>query len=170
VRASALARPLLALGLLAAGASPALAKSPWRLTIDADGPYLTVGDAESESPATSLHCKPHEGKIGVTLFVERRVADRLKGDTWVDKAGRPYPWPTTVRVVSGPVSADVAAKTSPDEMNGGSEVDLTLAPTAPVMVAFAKSGALKFTAWGETTRDPPVPPALAAKLVKGCSR
>jgi len=160
----------LALAVLALGAGPALAKSPWRLTIDADGPYLTVGDAESESPVTSLHCKPHEGRIGATLFVERRVADRLKGDTWVDKAGRPYPWPTTVRVVSGAVSADVAAKTSPDEMNGGSEVDLFLSPTAPVVLAFAKTGALKFTAWGETTKDPTVPPAMAARLVKGCSK
>lgn len=159
---------LLAFALAAAG--DAQAKSPWRLTIDADGPYLTVGDAESESPVTSLHCKPHEGRIGVTLFVERRVADRLKGDTWVDKASRPYPWPTTVRVVSGAVSADVAAKTNPDEMNGGSEVDLVLSPTAPVVLAFAKTGALKFTAWGETTKDPAVPPAMAARLVKGCSK
>ncbi len=153
-----------------AQASPAMAKAHWSLTSTDEGPFLTVGEPDGESPVTALRCKPHSGKIQVTLFPEHHVPATLKGEAWVDKAGKPAPWATVVHLASGAVTADAPAKTNPDEMNGGSEVELTLPAASPVMQAFAKTGAIKFTAYGESPHDPPVTPAMAGKLVKTCTK
>lgn len=158
--------PILAL----APSASAVAKAHWSLTSTDEGPFLTVGEPDGESPVTSLRCKPRSGRIEITLFPEHQVPAQLKGETWVDKSGKPAPWTTTVHVASGAVSADAPGKTNRDEMNGGSEVELTLPASSPVIQAFAKTGAIKFTSYGESPHDPPVTPAMAAKLVKACSK
>lgn len=162
-------RTALALALIAivAGAAPAAARSPWRLTNDA-GPLLVDGDGEDMT--ASLRCKPHAGRIDVMFLVNHDLADHLVGDTWADKAGRKAPWAVTVHVASGAATSDLAGKANADEMNGGSEIDASLPSSSPVAQAFAASGALKLSAFGQTARLPAVPAVLAAKFVKSCAK
>ncbi|MGA0603061.1 hypothetical protein ACO2Q3_20305 [Caulobacter sp. KR2-114] len=160
---------LAALAVLAvAAATPALARSPWRLA-SADGETMLT-DGDGEDMAASLRCKPHAGRIDVTFLVDHNLADHQVGDTWADKAGHRAPWAVTVHAASGAAAADIAGKANADQMNGGSEIDLVLPAASPVAQAFAASGALKLTAFGETPKLPPAPAALAAKFVKSCTK
>lgn len=159
--------PALALIAILAAATPAAARSPWRLTDDG-GPMLVAGDGEDMT--ASLRCKPHAGRIDVEFLVERNLADHQVGDSWADKAGHKAPWAVTVHAVSGAAAADLPGKANADQMNGGSEIDVSLSAASPVAQAFAASGALKLTAFGETPKLPAAPAALAAKFVKSCSK
>jgi hypothetical protein len=163
---------LLAAGLSVLAAPPALAAGHWTYSNSPDGPFMTVGEADGESPVTNLHCKPHAGRIEATLFVFRNPGFHQKkgAEDWLDKAGKPPPWATTVHVASGAVTLEVPAKTDPDEMNGDWELELALPTASPLVQAFAKTGALRFTAYGESPKDPPIAPAMAAKLVKACGK
>ncbi|HWA62229.1 MAG TPA: hypothetical protein VG939_12690 [Caulobacteraceae bacterium] len=161
------ALPLIAALILAAG--PAAA-GPWRLHVDGDGANLTNGDSSGEDAATSLQCQGGEGKVTVYLFLDHRVADHLKGSDWVDKAGHPAPWKTPVLVVSGAVAGDFAGEVNADEMNGGSSVEVVIPAASPVMAAFAKTGAIRFSAYGEAVKDAPIPAAKAAGLMRVCRK
>jgi hypothetical protein len=151
-------------------ASPAAAGGPWRLSVAADEAMLTRADGSGEDAATSLHCTPKSGAVGVTLFLDHRLADHLMGDQWVDKAGARAPWKIALTVTSGAVATSGPALANPDEMNGGSEIEATIPANAPVMIEFAKTGALRLIARGETVRDPPIPKAKAAALVAACAK
>jgi hypothetical protein len=150
-------------------ASPALA-APWGLTVAKDEALLTYADSSGEDAATSLRCTPHSGKIRVTMFLEHRQADHLMGAEWVDKAGRRAPWKTNLSVASGDVNDSFPAAVNADEMNGGSQLDAAIPTASPVVAAFAKTGAIRLSAYGETVKDPKVPAAKAAGLVKACSK
>jgi len=56
----------------------------------------------------------------------------------------------------------------PDEMNGGSTVEATLAAGSPVLLAFSRSGRLSLTAYGERVEEPPSPTGQAAAFLKAC--
>jgi hypothetical protein len=158
-----------ALIILSLAASPALA-APWRLTVAKDEALLTYADGSGEDATTSLRCAPHSGRIRVTMFLEHRQADHLRGAEWVDKAGRQAPWKTNLSVASGDVNDSFPAAVNADEMNGGSQLDAAIPAASPVMTDFAKTGAIRFTAYGETVRQPKVPAAKAAGLVKACGK
>jgi hypothetical protein len=159
---------LLALAIAAAATPAIAARSPWHLGSDDGGPMLSAG--EGEDVTASLHCKAHAGRIEAMFLVEHAVADHLQGSTWMDKAGHKAPWAVTVHAVSGAIAADIPGKANADEMNGGSEINFSVPATAPVAQAFAASGALKLTAFGETPKIPPAPAAIAAKFVKSCAK
>src|SRR6185369_4746598 len=108
------------------------------------------GDDSGEDAATTLMCKPKSGKVAVTFFLEKRVGEAAK-------AGQ-------LTAVSGAVTAQFAAQSTPEEMYGGTEVHATIPAAAPVLAAFAKSGALRLTAFGGTARGGKVPVAKAAGL------
>ena len=152
-------------------ASPALAaKPPWRLVVDGDGASLTNAIPDSDDAATMLQCRTAEGTVTVYLFLETRVADHLKGAEWVDKAGRTAPWSARLTVTSGGVTGAFPAKANPDEQSGGTEVEATIPASAPVMAAFARTGAIHFTAFGERVKEPPIPAAKAAGLMRVCRK
>jgi hypothetical protein len=158
-----------ALGLVLLAASPAAA-APWRLSVAPDQALLTRADGSGEDAATALRCVPGSGRIVVVMFTQRRLADHLMGAAWVDRAGRSAPWTASLTAASGELAANFPAIANPDEMNGGTEIKAVVPADAPVMAAFAKTGALRFTALGETARDPKVPAAKAAGLIKACGK
>ncbi len=159
---------LLALAIAAAATPAIAARSPWHLGSDDGGPMLSAG--EGEDVTASLHCKAHAGRIEAMFLVEHAVADHLQGSTWMDKAGHKAPWAVTVHAVSGAVAADIPGKANADEMNGGSEINFSVPVAAPVAQAFARTGAVSFSLYGQSTNDPPAPMPLVARLMKVCSK
>jgi hypothetical protein len=145
---------VLALALILA-ATPALA-APWTLSVTRQSVMLSDADDSGEDAATTLQCKPKSGRITVHFFLEKRVSDTVKAGT--------------LTVKSGAVSAQFAARATPEEMYGGNEIEATVPADAPVVAAFAKTGVLRLTAWGETARGGAIPLAKAAGLVKACAR
>lgn len=160
----------LVLGLAMAGATPALAKPAWRLISNNGEPYLTMAEPDTDEGGTSLHCKAHSGSLRGSLMLDHAVPSTLKGSDWVDQSGAKAPWKTTIHAVSGAISVELTAKTMPNEESGGSEVEFSISTASPLVQAFARTGAIRFTAYGETPKDPPTPATLAARLVKACSK
>jgi hypothetical protein len=154
----------LAIFAFAAGAQAAPA---WRVVVDSGVARLTY-DQSGEDETTDLACAPGRGRIKATIFVDHAVADHTVGENWVDAHGRPAPWPTHVKFATPSGSADLPATTMPDEMSGGSEVDVTIPAATLSATAFARGGKVVFTAYGEMTHDPPIPPAKAAMLMAAC--
>jgi len=161
---------ILACAVLPFLVSPAMAAQPWRLSVDGDGASLTNAIPDSDDAATMLQCRSGEGTVTVYLFLERRVADHLMDAQWVDRAGRPSPWSTRLTVVSGAVTGTFPAQANPDEQSGGTEVEAVLPASAPVLAAFARTGAIRLSAYGERVKDPPIPAAKAAALMRVCRR
>lgn len=161
-----------AFALVLSAATPALAAPHWTLNTDAREATLTTDEGSGEDSATSLTCKAHKGQVGVIMFVSHEEGSGRPGADGGrrNKAGQKPPWATQMTVASGAVSARLPGKASPDEMNGGTEVETSLPTTAPVLVEFAKTGKLRLTAYGEASKDPSVPVAKAAKFLAACSK
>jgi len=123
---------------------------------------LAYAAPDSEDLGVSLSCPRGTGQITVTSAIERRLADHLRGETWVDKLGHPAPWPARVALSSGAASATLRGQANPDEMNGGSTLTTEVSSAAPVIKAFRKTGVLKVAALGETL----APPAAATRMVR----
>lgn len=155
--------------LLAAGAAQAQEAAPrWMGAVEKTEAHLTFAVPESDEVELSLSCIRDSGQIRIFFPVEERMAETLRGSTWLDKVGRPAPWPVSVTVASGEQSTTVRGQAHPDELAGGSSVSVELTDRAPVMQAFAKTGELRVAALGTTVAAPPVPRRDARRLVRAC--
>jgi hypothetical protein len=152
-------RLVAALVLLAAATPVFAAPAPaWRLTTTDGTVILTNVPPDSDEGGTSFNCTAGEKAVHVFIILDRR----LHG------AGAP-PWRVPMAVVSGAVSSSFKAKATPDEENGGTDLEAVVPTSASVMAAFAHSGAIRLSSSGETIKTSPVPPAKAASFVKTCA-
>lgn len=164
----------LAAALLVA-ALPALAHAQdtrvWSVSVPKapdDVAYLSYALPESDDFGISLSCRVKSGQVKVMILSDQRLAERQRGTTWLDRVGRPAPWPVSVTLASGAASTTVRGLASPDEMNGGSTVTAELSNRAPVIAAFAKTGALRVAALGANVEEPPAPRSQVSKFLRAC--
>lgn len=159
----------LAAVLLAAGAAQAQEAAPrWMGDVEKTEAHLAFAVPESDEVALALSCTRRTGQIRIFFPVEERLAETLRGSIWLDKVGRPAPWPVSVTVASGVQSTTVRGQAHPDELAGGSSVSVELTDRAPVMQAFARSGELRVAALGTSVAVPPAPRRDASRLVRAC--
>lgn len=153
-----------------AAALPALAQDgrAWSLAVGDVEAHMGFGAPESDDRLLALYCTRKTGQIHVGFDVDRRLADRLNGQAWVDSSGRPAPWPVSVTLASATARTTVPGKADADEMNGGSSISVEVSDRAPVMAEFVKTGVLKLTALEQTVEAPPPPRGLAARLLRAC--
>lgn len=157
--------------LLAPGAAQAQEADPaprWIGAVEKTDAHLTYAVPESDEVELALSCTRKTGQIRILFPVEQRLAATLRGSTWLDKVGRPAPWPVSVTVTSGAQSTTVRGQADADELAGGSTVIVELTDRAPVMQNFAKSGELRVAALGTTVSVPPAPRRDASRLVRAC--
>lgn len=162
---------LILAALLAAGAAQAQEadRAPrWMGAVEKTEAHLTYAVPESDEVELSLSCTRKTGQIRIFFPVEERLAVSLRGSTWLDKVGRPAPWPVSVTVASGVQSTTVRGEAHPDELGGGSSVTVELTDRAPVMQAFGKTGELRVSALGTNVAVPPAPRRDASRLVRAC--
>lgn len=157
--------------LLAAGPAHAQEANPaprWMGAVEKTEAHLTYAVPESDEVELSLSCARKTGQIRIFFPVEERLATSLRGSTWLDKVGRPAPWPVSVTVASGVQTTTVRGQADADELAGGSSVSVELTDRAPVIQAFAKTGELRVTSLGTTVAVPPAPRRDASRLVRAC--
>ncbi|MFC3077127.1 hypothetical protein ACFODL_03385 [Phenylobacterium terrae] len=162
---------LILAAVLTAGAAQAQEADPaprWMGAVEKTEAHLTYAVPESDEVELSLNCTRKTGQIRIFFPVEERLAETLRGSTWLDKVGRPAPWPVSVTVASGAQSTTVRGEAHPDELAGGSSISVELTDRAPVMQAFAKTGELRVSALGTTVAVPPAPRRDASRLVRAC--
>ena len=164
----------LALALLLLTATAAQAQAPdgrvWTLANDKTLPEvaLVYGAPNSDDLVIGLRCPRGTGQVTASFRAEARLADRRENDLWVDKIGRPAPWPTSVTLASGLASATLRGQAKADDLNGGSLVSAEVATRAPVIAAFRKTGVLTLTGLGETQRASPVPLKQVRPFLSAC--
>ena len=164
-------RALVLAALLAAGpaqAQEAPAASRWTGAVEKTEAHLAYAVPESDEVELALSCTRKTGQIRIFFPAEERLAATLRGSTWLDKVGRPAPWPVSVTVASGVQTTTVRGRAEADELAGGSSVTVELTDRAPVIQAFAKTGELRVTALGTTVAVPPAPRRDASRLVRAC--
>lgn len=160
---------LIAILLAAAGAAQAQEAAPrWMGAVDKTEAHLGYAIPESDEVALALNCTRKSGQMRIFFPVEARLAETLRGSTWLDRVGRPAPWPVSVTVESAGQTTTVRGRADPDELAGGSSVTVELTDRAPVMQAFAKTGELRVTALGTTVAVPPAPRRDASRFVRAC--
>ena len=167
IKQSAMRRILLTLLLALSPAAAMASPVRWTLTVDGDGAVLS--DGEGDDASVRLSCMPEPGKLHVYVQLQHREAVKLRGEAWVNAAGRPAPWRTPLNLRSGTASAVMSAEADDNEDSGGTDVYADLPTGGPVLSAFARSGALTLVAYGETVKVGPVAPAKAARLLRVCS-
>ena len=157
---------LLAVAGAARAAAPAPAFDPaWAVDTPKDAPATLVHG----SPATvGFACQKGSGQVEVRLVAARTLTDHKDGDTAIDAAGVPAPWPASLAFASGADTTTLRGHAEPDPAGPGSVLTAEISTAAPVIKAFAKTGLLTLTALGETTPQPPVKPGLVRKFLGVC--
>jgi len=160
--------PVLLILFAAAGAkaAPPPAYDPaWLVDTPKDAPATLIHGA----PATvGFACQKGSGQVEVRLVASKILADHKSGETTLDAAGVPAPWPASLGFVSGTDSSTQRGHAEPNPAGAGSVVTGEISTAAPVIKAFAKTGQITFTALGETTPQPPVKPGLVRKFLGIC--
>lgn len=160
----------LTLLLLTASAAQAQDGRVWTLSNDKTLPdvALVYGAPNSDDVEVALRCPRGTGQISAAFPVATRLADRQQDAVWVDKIGRPAPWPASVTLASGLASATLRGQASADDLNGGSLLSAEVATRAPVIAAFRKTGVITLSGLGETKSAPPVPLKQVRPFLSAC--
>lgn len=158
----------LMIGCLAMATSLAVAQDivpAWLVTTPKDAPATLV---YSSGTAQNIHltCNKKSGEITLDLTVQRRLADHKVGQVWVDAAGIAAPWPASVKLISGTASATLRgqAQATPD----GTRVTTDVSTNAPVLKAFAKTGAITLITLAEPVLPALVKPGMVRKFIGFC--
>lgn len=130
--------------------------------------YLRYAIPDADEIGVTLSCPRKSGEITARFDVDQRLADHLQGRTWVDRIGRPPPWPISVTLASATAATTLRGQAQPDEMNGGSSISVDVSDRAPVLAEFARTGQLKLTALSGSVQPPPAPKGLAGRFLRSC--
>lgn len=160
----------LALFLLTATAAQAQDGRVWTLSNDKTLPdvALVYGAPNSDDMAVSLRCVRGTGQVSAAFPVTPQLADRQQDGVWVDKIGRPAPWPASVTVASGLAIATLRGQAVAGDANVGSRLSAEVATRAPVIAAFKKTGVIALSGLGETKSTPPVPLKQVRPFLSAC--
>lgn len=162
----------LALTLLMLTASAAQAQEGriWTLGNDKALPEvtLTYGAPNSDDVVIALRCPRQTGQVTASFAVAAKLADQRQGEVWVDKIGRPAPWPVSVTIASGAASSTLRGQANADALNGGSLLSAEIATRAPVIAALRKTGVITLSGLNETKDAPPVPLKLVRPFLSAC--
>lgn len=164
-------RPALLLlsALASAGAAQAQEDAGrWFGEVEKTEAFLSYGTPGSEEVELGMSCTRKTGQIRIVFPVAQRLAETLRGSTWLDSVGRPAPWPVSVTVSSAVQSTTVRGQADANELSGGSSVSVELSERAPVLQEFAKTGQLRLIAVGDTVAPPPAPRRDARRFVRSC--
>lgn len=165
MRRLAPALPILLAAVGAQAAPPPAYDPAWVVETPKDAPATLIHG----SPATvGFACQKGSGQVEVRLVAAKTLADHKSGDTAVDAAGVPAPWPASLGFASGTDSSTQRGHAEPNPAGAGSVVTGEISTAAPVIKAFAKTGMITLTALGETTPQPPVKPGLVRKFLGVC--
>lgn len=162
----------LGLGVLAGAAA---AQSPdsaaWNLSLPKapqDTAYLTYAVPESGRLRLNLSCRVKSGQVLAMFDVEKRLAVKQRGQSWVDNIGRPAPWPVSVTVMSLTQKTTLRGLALPNAMTGGSTVQVEVSTLAPVVAEWRNTAVLRLDALDEVNAQPAAAKGLISRFLRAC--
>lgn len=156
--------------LLVPGAAGAQANRFWTLDIPKaplDVAHLIYLAPTSGAPVLAASCRKKTGQVIASFDVAESLAADRRGDVWVDRIGRPAPWPVSVTLTSAGVSTTLRGQAHPNAQ-GGSTVSVEAASRAPLFDAWKTSAELKLEAMDETVAPPPAKKGLISRFLRYC--
>lgn len=152
----------------AAVATPAKTITPaegavWSFWQTEEGSHLTFAVPESDDTVNYFVCQTGTGSLQASMWADHPIP----GDPGPEARTEM----TQLTVSSGSVSKAYEAVAESEEMYGGSQVTaMQLGLDDPVIQAFARTGAVQFSAFGERTSMPAAPLAEVRKLLDACRK
>ena len=151
---------------------PAVAAAPplpaaWSVDTPKDAPATLIYGPPS-APSLGFACVRKSGQVTVRLVLARKIADRRAGNTWVDAAGIPAPWPVSVAFASADAATTLRGQAEASDLATGTAVSTEISTAAPVLKAFGKTGAITLTALSETATPEAAKPGMVRKFLGAC--
>lgn len=139
--------------VLAASATTAAAQPGYRWSVNnGERSNLTWGSGEEEDTHQSLSCMPGDARVQFYVAVDARPTGRS----------------ARLTISSGSTRMTVTARANSEEMNGGGEVWATVPVRSPVLLAFRRTGRIRFAALGRTVTPGPARPAMVSSFLNTC--
>ena len=101
------------------------------------------------------------------LQVVMRVTNQ-EGEVWVDASGIAAPWPVSVVFAAGASTTTLRGQAEPTETAPTTRVKTEISTAAPVIKAFAKSGAISFRALNSAVSPSMAKPSGVRKFLAVC--
>ncbi|HEX5377298.1 MAG TPA: hypothetical protein VFW47_01915 [Phenylobacterium sp.] len=159
---------VLALAALSPTVAPAQGlPAAWSVETPKDAPATLVYGAPG-APVLGFACVRRTGQVTTRLLIARKLADHRVGEVWVDAAGVAAPWPASVAFASGVASSTLRGQAEAGELPDVTAVSTEISTAAPVIKAFAKTGALTLTSLSETVSPAPARPGMVRKFLGAC--
>jgi hypothetical protein len=155
---------LISLSLLAL-ASPVAAQTPVVWVADT---AKTLTDVSLTDGSLKMVCLRKSGQIRLSYPGLARPDDRFADGRWVDRVGHGSPWPSSVTLTSTTFSSTVRGTTSRLGSDGQPMVNAEIATAAPVIKAFAKTGALVVGSPSGGAQPAIAKPATVRKFLSAC--
>ena len=160
----------LALSVLTPTAAGAQSGPVW--TIDTpraplDMAHLVYADPAGGAPELALSCRKGTGQIIASFEAPESLASSRRGEVWVDRIGRPAPWPVSVTVSSSAERTTLRGQANPSAA-GGSTVSVEIADRAPVIADWRRTAVLAFSALGANRSPSPPPKSMVGRFVNFC--
>ena len=139
----------------------------WRASTPKDA-LATLEFGALDAPTIAMGCARKSGQVAVKLQVDRQLADHRVGQVWVDHAGVAAPWPASVTFAAGTATSTLRGLAQPMPDQARTAVGVEISTAAPVMKAFAKTGAISLTSLGQTLSPAASKPAPMRKFLNAC--
>lgn len=129
----------------------------WEVSILDDWAALRWAIPDTDDAGVTYACDLRSGVVRALFYTaDQPPQARLK------------PWPAKLEIRSGSLRLSAPAEGQIDDLTEGTVIEAKLPLNAPVLTAFAKTGALTLSAYGETSDAPPAPVADVAKFLEAC--
>lgn len=161
MKAALLSFTLLAIGLPAAAQDARV----WSL-VEADKRImLFYGTPDSDDLWAGFSCRSGSGEAVIHLTLEHQIGvEKTDNEVWMDAQGEPEPWEVKATVAGRRTDASG----HPDEMNGGSTLEIQAPVGGPILTDIRRRGRLKAKAFGEVVDPPPFRKADFDRFVEVC--
>jgi hypothetical protein len=155
--------------------APAIAQARpgdiWQLETNTDSVVLHYGipPSRGEQDMPGVMCLPHSAYQAVLFTDRHHYPVRQRGDDWVNRAGRPAPWPMTMTIGSGAANVTLPAHGEMETEDELVMVTADIPASGPIVTSFRRTGQLRLSSLGETPRLPPAPQGLLRRFFAACA-
>lgn len=151
----------------AAAQQTAIVPGVWTYAAEATQAELVFRDA-SGLGLMALTCVKDSGQITAEFPSAASLAVEMSGGRWLDRVGRPAPWPVSVTLASGEAQTTIPGEARPDSAALGSVVSVEFSDRAPVAAAFGRTGELRLSGLEAVVAPPAAPRRDLRRFMSFC--
>lgn len=129
----------------------------WEVSILDDWAALRWAIPDTDDAAVTYACDLRSGEVRVLFYTADQPPE-----------AKPKPWSAKLDMRSGSLRLSADAEAQVDELTDGTVIEAKLPLNAPILAAFAKTGAMTLSAYGERSDAPSAPTADIKTFLKAC--